>query len=114
MRTDLWEGRFERVLSSFEECLNHASAGEAARKALRYYTNNQERMRYAEFRERGLRVGSGTVERGCKQIGTQRLKVAGARWSSDGIRKTGKARAALLSGQWDSITDRLAGRASAA
>ena len=114
VRTDLWEGRFERVLSSFEECLNHANAGEAARKALRYYTNNQERMRYAEFRERGLRIGSGTVESACKQIGTQRLKVAGARWSSEGIRKTGKARAALLSGQWNSITDRLAGRAFAA
>jgi len=114
VRTDLWEGCFERVLSSFEEFLNHASAGEAARKALSYYTNNQERMRYAEFRERGLRVGSGTVESGCKQIATQRLKVAGARWGSQGIRKTGKARAALLSSQWDSITDCLACRALAA
>ncbi|MCG2768796.1 MAG: hypothetical protein ABIK79_01625 [Chloroflexota bacterium] len=35
VRTDLWEGRFDRVLSSFEEFLDHASAGEAARKALR-------------------------------------------------------------------------------
>jgi len=114
VRTDLWEGRFEHVLSSFEEFLNHATAGEAARRALSYYTNNRERMRYAEFRERGLRVGSGTVESGCKQIGTERLKVAGARWGPEGIRKTGKARAALLSGQWDNITDRLASRALAA
>lgn len=107
VRTDLWEGRFDRVLSSFEELLDHPTAGEAARKAWNYYTNNRKRMRYAEFRTKGLRIGSGTVESGCKQIGTQRLKVAGARWSLEGARTTAKARAALLSNQWASITARL-------
>jgi len=107
VRTDLWEGRFEQVLSSFEELLDHPKAGEAARKAWNYYTNNRQRMRYAKFRARGLRIGSGTVESGCKQIGTQRLKVAGARWGLEGARRTAKGRAALLSNQWSSITTRL-------
>jgi len=107
VRTDLWEGHFERVLSSFEQLLDHPKAGEAARKARNYYINNRKRMRYAEFRSKGFRIGSGTVESGCKQIGTQRLKVAGARWGLQGARKTAKARAALLSNQWGSITARL-------
>lgn len=107
VRSDLWEGRFDLVLAAFEEQRSHRQAGEAVRKALTYYTNNRERMRYAEFRAKGYRIGSGTVESGCKQIGTQRLKVAGARWGEEGARKTAKARAALLSGQWDTVASRL-------
>jgi hypothetical protein len=64
-------------------------------------------MRYPDFRAQGYRIGSGTVESACKQIGTQRLKVAGARWSEEGARKTAKARAALLSGHWNQISARL-------
>jgi len=107
VRSDLWEGRFEEVLAAFEPWVGHRQAGEAARQALSYYRNNRARMRYAEFRRKEYRLGSGTVESGCKQIGTQRLKVAGARWSKEGGRKTAKARAALLSGQWDAVATRL-------
>lgn len=114
VRAHLWEGRFGRVLSSFQGFLQHPKASEAARKAFTYYTNNRQRMRYALFRSKGLRIGSGTVESGCKQIGTQRLKVAGARWTQEGARKTAKARAALLSNQWTSVTTRLGCLAQAA
>lgn len=107
VRSHLWEGRFESVLSSFQRFRQHPKAGEVARKALTYYSNNRKRMRYALFRKKGLRIGSGTVESACKQIGTQRLKVAGARWTLEGARKTAKARAALLSNQWNSVTARL-------
>jgi hypothetical protein len=48
----------------------------------------------------------GTIESGCKQIVSQRLKVAGTIWDLDNAIKIAKARAALLSGQWDSITSR--------
>jgi len=36
------------------------------------------------------------MESACKQIGLQRLKLAGARWSKAGARKLAKARAAFL------------------
>lgn len=103
VKNDLWKGRFDQVLSTFQTWQDHPQAGGAARKAITYYTNNRQRMRYPYFRQQGYRIGSGTVESSCKQIGTQRLKVAGARWQLDGARKTAKARAALLSGQWNSI-----------
>ncbi len=43
-------------------------------------------MRYAEYRARGLPLGSGTMESGCKQIITVRLKQAGMIWSLPGTR----------------------------
>ena len=43
--------------------------------ALGYFENNAPRMRYKWFRSRGLFVGSGVVEAGCKAVIGQRLKL---------------------------------------
>lgn len=113
VRTALWEGELGRVIRAFKAYTAHPSAGEAARKAVTYFTNNGHRMRSCpsdrrdpEYRAKGYQIGSGTIESGCKRIGTQRLKVAGAIWNLDNAIKTAKARAALLSGQWQAITAR--------
>jgi hypothetical protein len=57
-------------------------------------------MRYDFFRTHGYLIGSGTIESGCKQIVTQRLKRSGAQWLVEGAVLTAKARAAWLSGNW--------------
>lgn len=114
VRDDLWEGRFDQVLAAFQQWADHPQAGVAAQRAFTYYTNNRDRMRYPTFRAKGYRIGSGVAESACKQIGTQRLKVAGARWSESGARQTAKARAALLSNQWSNITSPLGAVALAA
>lgn len=106
VRTDLWEGNLAAVIAAFNRYTDHQQAGEAARKAATYFTNNQHRMDYPTYRAKGYQIGSGTIESGCKQIVSQRLKVAGAIWDLDNAIKTAKARAALLSGQWDAITSR--------
>jgi hypothetical protein len=49
--------------------------------ALGYFENNAPRMRYKWFRSRGLFVGSGLVEAGCKAVIGQRLKLSGMRWT---------------------------------
>ena len=69
------------------------TASDAAR---RYFANNRTRLRYPKYRALGLQIGSGVMESTCKQIGLQRLKLAGARWSQDGARKLAKARAFFL------------------
>jgi hypothetical protein len=53
-------------------------------KALGYFENNAPRMRYKWFRSRGLFVGSGVVEAGCKAVIGQRLKLSGMRWTVAG------------------------------
>jgi hypothetical protein len=99
----LWDGQVERVISACEAL---ASSCAEARKAVTYFYNHAERMRYDRFRAAGYMIGSGTVESGCKQIVTQRLKLPGAQWTVTGAVQTAKARAVWLSGQWQSLCDR--------
>jgi hypothetical protein len=106
VRTDLWKGDLEAVIAAFDRLTDHPPASEPASKALTYFTNNRQRMNYPEYRAKGYQIGSGTIESGCKQIVTQRLKVAGAIWEHDNAITTAKARAALLSDQWNIVTSR--------
>ncbi|MBL8950002.1 MAG: hypothetical protein JNK82_04440 [Myxococcaceae bacterium] len=46
-----------------------------------YYRTNAKRMRYTEFREQGLPIGSGIVESAHKHVLQSRMKQAGQRWS---------------------------------
>ena len=98
--THLWEGRVAAVRDA---CAHLASRCQEAQRAVTYFTNNAHRMRYDQFRAAGYLIGSGTVESGCKQIVTQRLKRPGAQWQVDGAVNTAKARAAWLSGEWDTL-----------
>jgi hypothetical protein len=52
--------------------------------ALGYFEHNAHRMRYKWFRSRGLFVGSGLVESGCKAVIGQRLKLSGMHWTVTG------------------------------
>ena len=53
-------------------------------RELGYFLNNAPRMRYRWFRSRGLFVGSGVVEAGCKSVIGQRLKQSGMHWTITG------------------------------
>jgi hypothetical protein len=106
VRTNLWEGKLDAVITAFSCFAGHKQAGEAATKAVTYFTNNRHRMDYPTYRAKGYQIGSGTVESGCKQIVTQRLKVAGAIWDLDNGIQTAKARGALLSNQWSTLKNR--------
>jgi hypothetical protein len=102
MKEHLWAGDVEAVLQTCQAI--SGSAGPPAHKLITYFTNNAARMRYADFRQHGYFIGSGTVESGCKQIISMRLKRAGATWSRSGGSLTAKARTAWLSGAWDTLT----------
>jgi hypothetical protein len=66
-----------------------------------YFRNNARRMQYQEFREEGYPLGSGTVESGCKNLVTKRMKGPGMRWSRDGAQNMLALRAEYLSHRWD-------------
>ena len=106
-RVALWDGRLDDVIQACQRKAQPNCKNDAAHKALTYFTNNRQRMCYPEYRAKGYQIGSGTVESGCKQIGTQRMKVAGATWTTTGARHVAKARAASLSdGQWCMLAER--------
>lgn len=71
-------------------------------EAIGYYRNNAERMRYRRYVRRGLFIGSGVIEAGCKHIVGQRLKQSGMRWSVEGLRSILHLRLAVLNGQFPS------------
>jgi hypothetical protein len=93
----LWDGQVEDVIVACEAL---AQTCLQASRAVTYFTNNIERMRYDCFRAAGYMIGSGTIESGCKQVVSQRLKLPGAQWIVSGAVQTAKARAAWLSEQW--------------
>ena len=72
-------------------------------KALGYFENNAPRMRYKWFRSRGLFVGSGVVEAGCKAVIGQRLKLSGMRWTVAGADAIIALRCREASSQWETI-----------
>ena len=94
---DLWVGRVDKVLTAFAA---HRQRGEAVEEALTSYTNHQHRRCYAEYRARGLQIGSGTTESGCKPVITARLKQAGMIWSLAGARAVAAVRTWAKSGRW--------------
>jgi hypothetical protein len=98
----LWQGRVGEVIQACQALPRCEEAQDAAT----YFSNNEARMQYARFRAAGYLIGSGTVESGCKQIITQRLKCSGAQWTLAGAVQTAKARAAWLSGEWHTLCAR--------
>ena len=77
-------------------------------KALGYFENNAPRMRYKWFRSRGLFVGSGAVEAGCKAVIGQRLKLSGMRWTVAGADAIIALRCREASSQRETICTRTA------
>lgn len=72
-------------------------------RVMRYIGHNQDRMRYADYRARGLPIGSGVVEAACKTIVNARLKRSGMRWSQRGGQHVLNLRTRARSGEWSTF-----------
>lgn len=103
------ENGLESLLRSLRYYRKQLRAGTERRllvdRVMRYFGNNRERMRYAEFRTRGLPIGSGVVEAACKTIAGARLKRSGMRWSHDGGQHVLNLRTRARSGEWETFWD---------
>ena len=99
----LVQGRLEDLLdilwSGAGEC-------EPVRQCAEYVERNRERMQYADFRARGLSVGSGVLEAGCKTLIGTRLKRAGMHWTVHGANAIIALRCCYLSGRFENFWER--------
>jgi len=76
LRDHLYFGRLEVVLDGLKV--------QACQEGVTYFETHTRRMRYVEFRENGLPLGSGLIESGVKQV-KQRVAAAGMRWSAKSL-----------------------------
>jgi hypothetical protein len=73
---------------------------EAALKQIAYFESNTNRMRYAEYLARGLFIGSGVIEAGCKTVIGLRLKQSGMFWGVTGAKNVLDIRSLLENRQF--------------
>ena len=78
---------------------------EAALKQIAYFESNTDKMRYAEYRARGLFIGSGVVEAGCKTVIGRRLKQSGMFWGVAGAQNVLDIRCRLENRQFGLFWD---------
>lgn len=77
-------------------------------KAITYFTNNKEKMTYAENLEKGLPIGSGVVEAGCKTLVKQRFSKSGCRWTRKTMDHVLLARSLVLTdGRWNQFWNKI-------
>jgi hypothetical protein len=102
--TVLWEQGGSGLKKWLEELQEPEDEdGKEGLRSLRGYVNNQEhRMDYPGYRERGWDIGSGPTEAGCK-VTAERLRGSGMRWKEEGAAHVAPLRAMYMSGPevWD-------------
>ena len=79
------DGDIEKIIEEAKKFLpKDTTAAKDARQQIGYFEKNMARMLYKEFKEKGLFLGSGVIEAGCKSVVGQRLKQSGMEWSLRG------------------------------
>lgn len=66
-----------------------------------FFLRNKHRMTYADFRRRGLPIGSGPVEAACKTLVKTRLCRAGMQWAWSGGQRILQLRTYVKSNRWE-------------
>ncbi len=100
--TLLEKGRIDEMAKRMGEVLpRKGTRRREGLKAIAFFVERKEQMRYAEFRRQGLFVGSGVIEAGCKSVIGVRLKRSGMFWSVAGANAIIAARCCLSSGRFE-------------
>ena len=74
----------ESVIRALDYLRKKHPASKRVVTELAYFRKHRHRMRYQQFADEGLPIGSGVVEAACKTLVTQRMKQSGMRWGEDG------------------------------
>lgn len=67
---------------------------------LHYFEQNQQRMRYGTYRQKGYFIGSGAIESAGKQLAAGRIKGPGMRWNVTEVNALLKLRCLFLEQSW--------------
>ena len=100
----LWQGALRQIVHALRQlCPRGEPLPDKVRLGIGYLFHHRWRMRYADFRQAGCPIGSGSVESACKVVVQERLKQAGMRWSRAGAQAVLALRSVLLSERWQEV-----------
>ena len=96
------QGHIETIVEQARGLLpKDPNAIKDARQHVGYFEKNKERMRYADYFDQGLFVGSGVIEAGCKSVIGQRLKQSGMEWTVRGANAITALRCVIKSNRFE-------------
>lgn len=105
-KTLLWEdGVYEVIVILKRMRAKNKEVDKAIQTAVKYYTDNEDRMRYKTFRDKGYMIGSGPMESAHRKVIHQRMKLSGQRWSKKGANAIANLRCYQQSRSWDIVTN---------
>lgn len=101
------DGGARSVLRTMDYHAKNGKLSAARKKELAvqrtFFKRNHSKMNYADFRRRGLPIGSGPVEAACKSVVKTRLCRSGMRWSREGGQRILDLRTYVKSNRWDAF-----------
>jgi hypothetical protein len=87
-QTSILKGRIGFVIGGLKQSLSKkrltANQRKALEKAMSYFKNHQEWMKYDEYLKAGYPIGTGVVESSCGHVVKNRMEGTGRRWSVAG------------------------------
>ena len=99
----LLDSRWQKVRENIREI---APCKSAAKKTIKYYQDNADRMDYKRYLSIGLGIiGSGTIESAHRTMVQKRLKLSGQRWTIRGAQNMLNLRAIDMSHKWDKVIE---------
>jgi hypothetical protein len=73
---------------------------------IRYFEENEDRMLYKTYKDKGLLIGSGPIEAAHRNVIQRRMKLSGQKWSIKGANAIANLRCLNKSNSW-SIVEKL-------
>ena len=75
------QGNIDKIIQSLKRLKpKYKKIFKKISETIGYFSNNQKRMKYDEFKKKGYFIGSGIVESACKYVVAKRLKQSGMIW----------------------------------
>ncbi len=98
----LWGGNIETIIEEATALLpKDPNAKKEARTQIGYFEKNKQHMRYADYRQKHLFIGSGVIEAACKHLVGSRLKQSGMEWTVRGANDVLALRSVVLSNRME-------------
>lgn len=105
LKEQLWKGNVPKMKEILSSMLPNLE--ENPLKPFNYFEKNQHRMKYEDFTNQKLPIGSGIVESGIRRVINLRFKCPSAFWNIENLEPLFFLRAAFLAGRWNILMKNL-------